>query len=429
MADTYALVNDQNFSTTYVIDLTTKTIINTFTPSTPGEIAVLPNATEAYFTNGGALAGLLYTLPLPSPPATLGPSISVGNQPGIVVASPDGTHVYSASPSTNVVTPVATPSNVAGSPITISGTSNVEAMAINPASTELYATTLFAGIYPIAIPSNVVGVPFLTAIQWGGIVVMPGGLTGYATASLGGFLGLYPLDLVALTAGTFIPTTCGGGGVPFLQPGGSHIYMTDDSTNQVIVVDTTTNAQVAAIPLTPGGGASNSGGFDSAGTMFYDCDVGSGNVWYIDTASMSVVDHMFIGGDPRFIAVVPVPFIPPPTPTYPGSVFIPKLFIPQKGKINRDYTPDELMANWIAIEIWSQGWKPAAPTLFFPHKNSSQESDLDANWVVMEEWVQQIIQAMKAPYPVLFIPRKSSNVPTDLDVDFLRAQNWANSLP
>ena len=308
MADTYALVSDQNFSTLYVIDLTSQTVVNTFTPSTPGEIAVLPDATEAYITNGGALAGLLYTLPLPSPPGTLGPSIAVGNQPGLVAASPDGTHVYVASVSTNVITPVSTPSNVAGAGIVVSGTSNVEGIAINPASTTLYATTRFPGIYPIAIPANTVGIAFATTSgQFGGMVVMPSGSSGYVTGASGGIIGLYPLDLVAQTVGTFIPTTCGGGGEPFLQPGGSHVYMTDDSTNQVIVVDTTTNAQVAAVPLTPGGGASNSGGFDSAGTTFYDCDVGGGNIWYIDTATMAVATHMVVGGDPRFIAVVPAP--------------------------------------------------------------------------------------------------------------------------
>jgi YVTN family beta-propeller protein len=424
MADTRALVSDSNFNTLYVLDLTTSTILATFTPSTPGEIAVLPNATEAYITNNGAVSGVLYTVALPA--NTLGTSVTVGAQPTSVAASPDGTHVYSASASTGTITPVATPSNVAGAGIT-TGASGVTGIAIDPAGANLYADTTFDGIVPIAIPANTVGAgwgnpPLPNNTQY--IVVMPDGIHGYTVH--GQFV--YPLDLIAQTVGSPITTTLTGSLGIFLTPSGSQIWIPDTGSNQVVVVDTATNLQIAAITLS-GGSSSQSGGFDHTGATFYVPDIASGNIYSIDTASFVVGGTPFhLGGNPRFLAVVPTPSVPP-TPPYPGSQFIPKLFIPQKGKVTVDYTQAELMANWIAIETWSQRWEPPAPVaLFFPSKNSTSPTGLNANWIGMENWVNQINQREKAPYPDLFIPRKNSNQPFDLDVNFLRIQNWANSL-
>ena len=70
---------------------------------------------------------------------------------------------------------------------------------------------------------------------------------------------------------------------------------------------------------------------------------------------------------------------------------------------------------------------PTPPVLFFPRKGSDNPRDLNANWVIMEEWVNQII-GLKAPYVPLLVPRKNSNAPFDLDIDFLAIQNWGNRI-
>ena len=59
--------------------------------------------------------------------------------------------------------------------------------------------------------------------------------------------------------------------------------------------------------------------------------------------------------------------------------------------MNVDYTADELRANWMAIEIWSQRWLPP-PTvaLLFPHKDDATEEGVNANWITLEVWGQVI---------------------------------------
>ena len=156
---------------------------------------------------------------------------------------------------------------------------------------------------------------------------------------------------------------------------------------------------------------------------------GQGNIYRLVTSTLTSTHLTTINEYSNGVGLSYYPVPPPPTPGYPGATFIPKLFIPIKGKVTVDYTAAELMANWIAIEIWSQRWLPPAPvTLFFPDKHSTDPQALNANWIVFENWVAQVTQREKAPYPTLFIPRKNSNQPFDLDVNFLRIQNWANSL-
>lgn len=425
MANTRAIVSDTNGNTLYVVDLTAQTILATFSPTSPGPIAVLPNATKAYITDTAGPA--IYTLALPA--NTLGPAIVPPFSLNTLKASPDGSHVYGSSSGSGTVIPVATPSDVVGAGI-VTGAGNVNGLAVNPSSSMLYAVTPFNGIYPIAIPANTVGAPFgaaaLSFNNPGGMVIMPSGLRGYV-GSGNSPAQIWPVDLVAQTVGSPIstaPATFTGN--PFLLPDGTKIFAPDSGSNQVIVINTTTNLVVATVTLTPGGSSSISGGFDSAGTTFYDPDISGGHIWSINTTAFTLGPTYAIGGTPRFIAVVPVP--KPVAPSYPGGLFIPKLFIPIKGKVTIPYTQDELTTNWLAIENWSKRWLPPAPNLFIPHKSSSTPSDLTANWVAIQIWANQVINA-KAPYPPIIVPRKDSSDPFDLDISFLAVQNWANRLP
>jgi hypothetical protein len=147
------------------------------------------------------------------------------------------------------------------------------------------------------------------------------------------------------------------------------------------------------------------------------------------TATNTLGTPITITGPGAGVCVYPSALFPPPTPPYPGGQFIPKLFIPIKGKVTEDYTADELMDNWIAIERWAQQWIPPAPvTLFFPSKRTVSGDQIDANWVTLEVWAN-MIRTLGAPYSPILVPRKGSLQPTDLDIDFLTIQNWANRLP
>ena len=303
MANTLAVVSNPASNTVILVDLTLQTTLATLSLTSPGEIAVLPNATEAYVTNNGGTPGNVYPIALPA--YTLGTTIVTGNGPLEIVASPDGTHVYTGNNSADTITPIATPANTAGTDIPLAGSSALSGLGVNPAATDLYAVTPFAGIYPVAIPSNVVGVPFgsvqLAFNNPSSIVVMPGGTTGYVSSP--STTALWPVNFTASTVGA--PFTPSGPMAPmFLQPGGSQIFGCDPLANVVIVWDTATNTQVGTVTLT-GGTVSTSGGFDATGATFYACTPGSGQIFAINTSTYALGPTFSSLAGPTFLAVVP----------------------------------------------------------------------------------------------------------------------------
>jgi YVTN family beta-propeller protein len=351
MADTVALVSESGGSgPVQVLDLTSATVLASLSMATPGFIVVLPDATEAYITNGGAVSGEVYPIALPG--YTAGTPISVDTEPNWLAVSPDGSHVYSASSSTNNVTPIATPSNVAGTVFALGGFPSTFAggLAVNPSSTTLYATTGNFGIIPVAIPSNVVGTAFgatqLNSQQAQSMVIMPSGLTAYVGTGAGN--GVFPVDLVAMTVGTPIAVP----GAPqqiFLQPGGSQIFALDGSSNKVYVISTATNTLTHTISLTPYSHVPNSGGFDTAGDTFYFTDEVDGVILAINTSTYAL-STVFTSVPGSFLAVIPVP----PSPT-PVTFDIPNLFIPRKpSPPGASFTDQDHLINYRTIERWAQ---------------------------------------------------------------------------
>jgi DNA-binding beta-propeller fold protein YncE len=428
MADVRALVSEPTANDVQVLDLTTTTLLATVPAVGPGIIAILPNATQAYVIQQGATPGHVYPINIPA--FTAGATILCGNVPEDIAASPNGTHVYTVNSigGGGTVTPIATPSNVPGPDILLGAASNSpRGGAVNPASTMLYVTTPFNGIVPISIPANTVGATFGSAAlsfnQPTRIAIMPTGASAYVGSSAG----VFPVNLVAQTVGPVIVTTAGSPQQVFLSPDGTQLFCPDGSGSTVVVISTATNTQTHSITVSATH-VPNSGGFDATGSTFYTTVGGDGTIVAINTSTY-VATTVYSGlTGPADLAIIPTP-APPPTPPFPGGQFIPKLFIPQKGKVNVDYTPDELRANWMAIEIWSQRWLPPPTTaLLFPHKNDPTPEGVNANWITLEVW-GQVIKNLGAPYTPLFVPRKPSVNPEDLDIAFLATQNWANRLP
>lgn len=202
---------------------------------------------------------------------------------------------------------------------------------------------------------------------------------------------------------------------PAILPTSSQVYFSDSGGSDIWILNTATNALTSLLAGSPTFGIVSS----LVGDRVYVSGIS-----VISTATNTIIASPSAAGD--FLTAGYFQYSTPTPPTYPGSTFIPTLFIPQKGKID-DYTSAELMADWVAIEIWASRWLPPAPVLFFPRKGSDNPQDLDTNWILMEEWANQI-RGLKAPYPALFVPRKGTNTPSDLDIDFLRIQSWANGI-
>lgn len=387
MADDLAILCDQNAGDIYVIDLTTQTILFTSTVATqPGPIAVLPDATEAYIPDTASIPGKLYPLSIPG--YVIGSPITVTSSPNLTTASADGSHVYVASGVNGTITPVATPSNVPGPGIVLPGVINVFGIAADPASANLYANSAFGGIFPIAIPADTVGTPFSPyPPSYAGVVVMPDGIHGY----LGGGSNVYPVNFVTQTVGSPISVGSYDASQIFLKPGGAEVWFPDVTGYGVVgVIDTATNTYTHTITyaaFTPG----DSGCFSNDGSKFFVPNVGGGYIYTIDTATYSLVGTGWnFGGDPRWIASIPVPTPPPVTAS------IGKLFIPRKGRATTaaGYQPSDLIDNFLAIERWANtAWVPKQANLFIPCKPNTRmptPSEIDANWLAIERWADAI---------------------------------------
>jgi YVTN family beta-propeller protein len=409
----WVYVTNATDGTVSKINATTNTVTATVIPvgTQPSGIAISPDSSTILVTNFGsytvsiistATDTVIGTVPMIAAPGATGTLVYA------VCISPDGKTGYvatqingsSAAGSYVSVIDIATQTNTLRIPLGLNEfagvlTKTFRSIAITPDGLHVVMLGNISGRNSVisTVSHTVVTTMLYPTGNPFGVCVLPNNTVGYWSDSGGHIV---PFNPTTFTVGTpaGIATT-GPDELTGITPlfDSSLVYVSDDG-------------------LSPG---------TTGHTLWQFNAVSPGTHSSISLGS-SVVQPCDIG-----LSYYPIP--PPPTPSYPGSQFIPKLFIPIKGKVSADYTQAELYANWLAIEIWSQRWLPPAPVaLFFPDKHSTDPNALNANWIVFQNWVNQINQAEKAPYPTLFIPRKASNAPTDLDIDFLRIENWANGL-
>lgn len=434
MADTLAYVAGQTGSLgIMVVDMTTMTQVHTWQAGTTyDQICITPDGKTLYGTRFAAQSvdaidaatGVLVASSI---------NLPTGN-PGTIAATPDGTRVYVPDGIHNLFA-ISTSSHTITNTVAItpSANSNVSVPRDNSRAYVVSATSPVTGGI-ITVVSNT-STPSVT-----GSITLPSFVSGQTPVAIStdgtkgwvadpSHLKAVPLDLVALTAGTdWTVTTDGTFGSLALTLDHLTLYY-GGASNQLSISSTALGAETSVLS-----GVGNDEGLalTQDGTSLVLTDRASANLRILNTATNTVTTTIPLTGIGFGVCLFPsalFPPPPPPTPPYPGGQFIPKLFIPQKGKQDRPYTPEELRANWMAIEIWSQQWIPPSPVaLSLPRKYTPDAESVNANWITLEVWTQKI-NALGAPYSPLFIPRKPSLAPRDLDIDFLRVQNWANRLP
>lgn len=437
-----AYVANSNSNNVSAVDTAAFSVSATITVgNSPRGSCVTPDLTKAYISNftDGTVSVITTAT------HTVLTTITVGNGPGGIAVTPNGLQVLVANFTDGTVSVISTVTNTVTGTITLplhtAASTHSWAICISPDSKTAYtvaetsAASTFVEVISIALltvttsitSSNSISGDTLNNIQ--GICISPDGLHIYVTGRTSG-----TNNVISTVSNTIVGTMADATGQPHsicVLPDNSAGFWSN-SAGRVYVFNPATFAITHTLVITIGdrlnGIAPTS---DSTLVFVADSVAGtSANLWKIITSTLTFTQLTTAQNLANGVGLSFYPVPPPPTPPYPGGKFIPKLFIPIKGKISEDYTQDELMADWLAIEIWSQRWVPPSPiALFLPHKNSTTASDLDANWVGLENWVNQIIQIEKAPYTPLFVPRKSSTKPGDLDIDFLAIQNWANELP
>ncbi len=248
---TRAYVANSGANTVTVIDTATNTVIGPPIPiglgTSPRQIAISPDGQRAYTANplGGSVS-IIDT----ATNAVIG-SIPVANQPSNVAVSPDGSLLFVTRNGLNAVSVIDTASNtIVGSPISV-GTSP-EGIAITPDGTRAYVANngvpYSYSVIDVASRTTI-GMP----IPAGGqepvdIAITPDGTRAYLDNSISD---VRLLDIATNTIGPVIDLPgkrpCGIA----MTPDGGRVYTANLTSNDVSVIDTTSNT-LAGPPIALG---------------------------------------------------------------------------------------------------------------------------------------------------------------------------------
>jgi len=157
------------------VDLTTETVGPAITLSqNPSEVDIAPNGHTAYVDGGNDLFPLDLTQHPPvvgTPITPCGPSGS----PDRIAITPDGATAYVGCFTSGEVVPVNLSSFTAGTPISIgSGTDQIVGMGVSPDGGTVYAVDATAGkVFPIATATNTAGTSITVGSSPQGVGIMP----------------------------------------------------------------------------------------------------------------------------------------------------------------------------------------------------------------------------------------------------------------
>jgi uncharacterized protein (TIGR03437 family) len=283
-----------------VIDTSSNTVVATVPlGNQPNSVALTPDGTRAYVTNGGGDVWVIST----STNAVLA-KVVVGGYPSGIAITPDGTRAYVTKDNANAVAVIDTSSN------TVIATMNAGTapggVAIAPDGKHAYVASVGTNsVLVIDTSSNAVTATVALGTDPVGVAVTPDGARVYVLDAAGN------LSVIATSSNSVAATvTLPGNEIsPFglaLSPDGTRAYVTRFAANTVAVIDTSSNTVVAMVPL---GAFPNGLAFTPDGKYVYvttSVDAtgeGLGNVSVIDTASNTVIAKVVVGVTPYGLAI------------------------------------------------------------------------------------------------------------------------------
>ena len=225
----------------------------------PGQLAVSPNGTSAYVPNQGDDSVSV----IDTATNTVTTTITVGDGPLWVAISPDGATAY-------VTHPGGLPDDPSGHTVSVIDT-----------ATNTVTTTVPVGDHPIAVAVSADGTRAYVSLM------------GEDTVSV--------IDTASNTVVDSITVGDSPGGLA-ISPDGATLYVANGNGHTVSVIDTATNAVTATI--TVGDFLAGVAVSPDGGTV-YVTNTSDGAVSVIDTAIPAVIDTIVVGGNPSIVAVSP----------------------------------------------------------------------------------------------------------------------------
>jgi YVTN family beta-propeller protein len=261
------------------------------------DLYVPDTANSTLLVVDAASGTLVQTVALPGPPT----AVAVATASGTVYV---GLSVTTSSNTTIEVVPYDPANGTLGSPIALATTTlanTVEALAVNPAGTALYASSESDTLYAVDLESGSVS----QTINLGGygtatdLALSPNGHTLYFALPNATAVGLYDPETGGfglLSLGSDAPLDLA------LNPSGSRLYVSEPLTNQIAVLDTDTGALLTqwTVPSYPEGLA-----VSPDGTTVYVASAGSNLVAAFDAENGTETATVALPAAPSDLALTP----------------------------------------------------------------------------------------------------------------------------
>lgn len=275
-----AYITNIGSDTVSVIDTSTHTVRATITvPSFPFAVDVSPSRGRVYVAHNGSSVSVI-----DSSTNSLITNIPVEQGAQGVAATPDGSRVYVTATFGQHVSVIDASTFAISARIPIQQS---QAIAITPNGTRAYVTS-FAG--PLSVINTSTNTVIASIPGVGGYpAIAPNGMRAY----IGGALGVSVINTATNDIEAVIPGVGYTSGV--VNPAGTRLYVVNQSTDTLTVINTGNNAVIASIST---GGIPQGVSVTPDGSRVYVANFGSDNVSVIDTSTNRVITNVPVGSGP-----------------------------------------------------------------------------------------------------------------------------------
>ena len=236
--------------------------------------------------------------PIATATNTAGTPITVGSLAAGIAITPNGKTAYVASQGSGTVTPIATATNTVGTPITVGHGS--DAIAITPNGRTAYVANYTGTVTPIATATNTAGTPITIGNEPAAIAITPNGKTAYVTNDVTSGT-VTPIATATNTAGTPITVGSDPTGIA-ITPNGKTAYVTNYGSGTVTPIAAATNT--AGAPITVGRGPIGIA-ITPDGKTAYVTNYIADTVTPIATATNTAGTPITVGNEPQAVAITP----------------------------------------------------------------------------------------------------------------------------
>ena len=266
----------------------------------PGSIAITPDGSKAYVTNFSSDTVSVISIASSTVIAT----IPVGNEPSGVAVSPDGSKAYVANRNTGGGNSSVSVISVASNTVTRTISLNVgtaSAVAFLPNGQKAYVANTDSWVVSVIDSTTNSFERYIDVQQPMSFAVAPDGTAVFVATRSGFSPGtLYRFDPATDSLnGSSFP---GSDGQISLSPDGSFVMLPEDSSGELGIVSSTLDVP---LEIVPGGSNSRAVAVTPVGSLAYIANGSTPTVSVVDVGARAIVETIGVGSNPSAIAITP----------------------------------------------------------------------------------------------------------------------------